>query len=107
MANRDAPEPTGDEAEDLDMEMPKVYEPIPSFNALEQRLQMFLTQYNEIIRGAGMDLVFFKDAMIHLTKVWERENKRRKGRERGGREGKRKERERGGRDGERERKTRK
>ncbi|ROT80144.1 hypothetical protein C7M84_001143 [Penaeus vannamei] len=66
---RDAPEPTGDEAEDLDMEMPKVYEPIPSFNALEQRLQMFLTQYNEIIRGAGMDLVFFKDAMIHLTKI--------------------------------------
>ncbi|XP_068204591.1 dynein axonemal heavy chain 5-like [Palaemon carinicauda] len=66
---RDAPEPTGDEAEDLDMEMPKVYEPIPSFQTLEERLQMFLSQYNEIVRGAGMDLVFFQDAMIHLTRI--------------------------------------
>ncbi|CAL4075211.1 unnamed protein product, partial [Meganyctiphanes norvegica] len=66
---RDAPEPTGDEAEDLDMEMPKVYEPIPSFEALEERLQMFLAQYNEMVRGAGMDLVFFIDAMIHLIRI--------------------------------------
>ncbi|XP_063608047.1 dynein axonemal heavy chain 5-like, partial [Penaeus indicus] len=66
---RDAPEPTGDEGEDLDMEMPKVYEPIPSFTALEERLQMFLAQYNEMVRGTGMDLVFFKDAMIHLTRI--------------------------------------
>ncbi|CAG0887043.1 unnamed protein product [Darwinula stevensoni] len=61
---RDAPEPTGDETEELDMEMPKVYEPIPSFEILEERLRMFLSQYNEMIRGAGMDLVFFHDAMI-------------------------------------------
>lgn len=69
VCHRDAPEPTGDEGEDLDMEMPKVYEPIPSFSALEDRLQMFLSQYNEMVRGAGMDLVFFTDAMIHLTRV--------------------------------------
>ncbi|XP_056016925.1 dynein axonemal heavy chain 5-like isoform X3 [Ostrea edulis] len=66
---KDAPEATGDEPDDTDFDMPKVYEPIPSFEVLEERLQMFLQQYNEGIRGSGMDLVFFKDAMIHLVKV--------------------------------------
>ena len=28
---RDAPEPTGEEVEDTDMELPKIYEPIESF----------------------------------------------------------------------------
>ncbi|ESO89757.1 hypothetical protein LOTGIDRAFT_192667 [Lottia gigantea] len=66
---RDAPEATGDEPDDADFDMPKVYEPIESLDQLKERLSMFLQQYNDSIRGAGMDLVFFNDAMIHLLKV--------------------------------------
>lgn len=66
---RDAPEPTGEEGEDADMELPKVYEPVLNFNELRERLDMFLAQFNEMVRGAGMDLVFFPDAMLHLVKV--------------------------------------
>ncbi|GFO43348.1 dynein heavy chain 5, axonemal [Plakobranchus ocellatus] len=66
---RDAPEATGDEPDDADFDMPKIYEPIESFHQLEERLSYFLQQYNDSIRGAGMDLVFFKDAMTHLVKV--------------------------------------
>lgn len=66
---RDAPEPTGEEGEDADMELPKVYEPVHNLNELRERLDMFLAQFNEMVRGAGMDLVFFPDAMLHLVKV--------------------------------------
>lgn len=66
---RDAPEPTGEEGEDADMELPKVYEPVSDFGELRERLDMFLSQFNEMVRGAGMDLVFFPDAMLHIVRV--------------------------------------
>ncbi|XP_062835458.1 dynein axonemal heavy chain 5 isoform X2 [Anolis carolinensis] len=75
---RDAPEATGlekekslkgEEPEETEADMPKIYEPIESFDHLKDRLNMFLQIYNESIRGAGMDLVFFEDAMIHLIKI--------------------------------------
>ena len=66
---RDAPEPTGEEDDNVDMEVPKIYEAIESFESLECRLRYFMSQYNEYVRGNNMDLVFFKDAMLHLIKI--------------------------------------
>ncbi|GAA49452.1 dynein heavy chain 5 axonemal [Clonorchis sinensis] len=66
---RDAPEATGDEAEDVDLEAPKIYEAIESFQQLESRLTMFMHLYNEAVRGSKLDLVFFTDAMVHLVKI--------------------------------------
>uniref|UniRef100_A0A8C8ED16 Dynein axonemal heavy chain 5 n=1 Tax=Otus sunia TaxID=257818 RepID=A0A8C8ED16_9STRI len=66
---RDVPEATGDEPDDAELKAPKIYETIPSLDYLAERLQMFMQQYNETIRGSKMDLVFFKDAIIHLIKI--------------------------------------
>ena len=66
---REPPEPTGEEPEDADMEAPKIYESIPSLEHLADRLQSYMEQYNETIRGAKMDMVFFKDAMTNLVKI--------------------------------------
>ena len=66
---RDAPEPTGDEPEDTELEAPKIYEHVPSLNFLADKLTQFMQQYNDMVRGGHMDLVFFKDAMVHLIKI--------------------------------------
>ncbi|XP_033111994.1 dynein heavy chain 5, axonemal-like [Anneissia japonica] len=66
---RDAPEITGDEPDDADLDAPKIYEPIENFQQLSERLIGFMAQYNETVRGGKMDLVFFKDAMVHLVKI--------------------------------------
>lgn len=60
---------TGEEPNDSDIDLPKVYETIETFESLKGRLNMFLGLYNESVRGTGMDMVFFQDAMIHLVKV--------------------------------------
>ncbi|RKP21518.1 hypothetical protein ROZALSC1DRAFT_20453 [Rozella allomycis CSF55] len=58
---RDAPEV--EEGSEEEPEMPKVYEMIPSFDHLRDRLQFFMRQYNET------DLVLFEDAMKHIVKI--------------------------------------
>ena len=66
---RDAPEPTGEEEGDGETELPKIYEPVESIKILTERLHFFLEQYNDIMRGSSMDLVFFEDAIGHLVKI--------------------------------------
>jgi len=59
----------GETSEEVDLRIPKIYEPVYCFRQLRNRLNMFLQTYNENVRGTGMDLVFFEDAMVHLVKV--------------------------------------
>ena len=64
-------EVTDEMAEDIDLAdlVPKVYEPVASWDALQTKLINNMKKMNEEIRGSNMDLVFFKDAMIHLLRV--------------------------------------
>ena len=66
---REAPEVVGEDGEELDSEAPKIYEPVTDLTVLEHRLKGYMEQYNQEVRGASLDLVFFKDAMSHLLKI--------------------------------------
>ena len=66
---RDAPEPTGEEDHETDVELPRVYEPLENTNILVDKLKVFLEQYNDILRGANMDIVFFPDAIENIIKI--------------------------------------
>ena len=57
----------GEEAEDADLEAPKVYEPVISLDSLKDRLGSFIASYNEMVRGGHMDLVFFKVQIIEVA----------------------------------------
>uniref|UniRef100_A0A1I8F393 AAA_8 domain-containing protein n=1 Tax=Macrostomum lignano TaxID=282301 RepID=A0A1I8F393_9PLAT len=61
--------PRGDEPDDASFEMPHHLRTDPNFRGPERPPALLMGQYNESIRGAGMDLVFFQDAMTHLVKI--------------------------------------
>ncbi|KPJ08753.1 Dynein heavy chain 8, axonemal [Papilio machaon] len=63
---REPVDPTGDEEEDFSTEAPKIYEELPSWEFVLKKLGQFQDQFNEQIRGAHLDLVFFHDCMVHL-----------------------------------------
>nr|XP_031825788.1 dynein heavy chain 8, axonemal [Nomia melanderi] len=66
---REPPEPTGDEPEDFVFEAPKIYEEIPSYEIVIEKVRQNMEQFNEYIRGIHLDLVFFQDALIHLIRI--------------------------------------
>ena len=66
---RDAPEPTGEEDHETEVDLPRVCEPLEHPNLLGDKLRVFLEQYNDILRGANMDLVFFPDAIENIIKI--------------------------------------
>ena len=55
---------TGEEDDDAEFDAPKIYEPIESLEQLAEKLKGYQEQYNETVRGAKMDLVFFKVKFI-------------------------------------------
>lgn len=64
---RDEPEPTGEEEDDdISLEAPKIYEEIPSFDFVIEKVKQFMQQFNELTRGFHLDLVFFHDCLVHL-----------------------------------------
>ncbi|XP_039952580.1 dynein heavy chain 8, axonemal [Bactrocera tryoni] len=66
---RDAPDAGEDDEVEVSLEPPKVYEEIPSFDFVKQKVHFYMSQFNEYIRGFTMDLVFFRDALVHLMIV--------------------------------------
>lgn len=63
---RDAPEPTGDDDENISLDAPKVYEEIPSLETVHKKVVHFMAQFNEFVQGFKLDLVFFHDCLVHL-----------------------------------------
>uniref|UniRef100_A0A1A9WR67 AAA+ ATPase domain-containing protein n=1 Tax=Glossina brevipalpis TaxID=37001 RepID=A0A1A9WR67_9MUSC len=65
---RDPPE-GGEDDEEVSLEPPKIYEEIPSLEKVRERVTWYMGQFNEYVRGYHMDLVFFRDALVHLMIV--------------------------------------
>jgi dynein heavy chain len=66
---REMPEVDDPEQQEIDPESIKIYEKVPSFEKLRERLMAYMRQYNENVRGSKMDLVLFDDAMRHIIRI--------------------------------------
>ncbi|KAL0227387.1 hypothetical protein P9112_014711 [Eukaryota sp. TZLM1-RC] len=66
---RDPPEPDPDAEEEEDLEAPKVYESVTEREVLKERLDRFSELFNEMSRTEKLDLVFFYDAIAHLSRI--------------------------------------
>ncbi|CAF1018411.1 unnamed protein product, partial [Didymodactylos carnosus] len=68
---REELEVTDEMVEDIDLSelQSKIYEPISSWEELQIKLIANQNKMNDETRGLNMDLVFFKDAMIHLLRI--------------------------------------
>ncbi|XP_040286209.1 dynein heavy chain 8, axonemal [Bufo bufo] len=66
---RDVPERSGEEPEDIVHEAPKLYEMVASFEFLCEKLRHFQKQLNDTGIGSPIELVLFRDAVIHLIKI--------------------------------------
>jgi dynein heavy chain len=65
---REPPESDDPDVE-IDLEACKVYEKVPSFEVLRDKLVDYMRQLNETLRGSKMDLVLFEDAMKHIVRI--------------------------------------
>ncbi|KAG5675719.1 hypothetical protein PVAND_005600 [Polypedilum vanderplanki] len=64
---RDEPdEPIEDVGDDEMLSQYFLYEEIPSFEVVTERIYSFMTQYNLEVRGSKLDLVLFQDGLVHL-----------------------------------------
>ncbi|GIQ85219.1 dynein heavy chain, partial [Kipferlia bialata] len=62
-------DPEENEDPDVEIEIPKVYEPVEDLMELKERLGMYQGKYNDMNRRAPMDLVLFKDCVEHIVRV--------------------------------------
>ncbi|XP_059616596.1 dynein axonemal heavy chain 8-like [Phlebotomus argentipes] len=67
---RDIPDVDEEKGEDMDdtvlLEAPKVYEVVQNTDDCVKRIETFMQQYNETVRGEKLNLVLFRDALTHL-----------------------------------------
>jgi dynein heavy chain len=63
---REPPTAVDEDGEEITLAPPKIYEEIPSYEFVKEKLQSYMMLFNEEIRGMSLDMVFFQDAMVHL-----------------------------------------